>query len=121
DPRGGDQYQKRPWKHEADRRGSAPRDFKYPDALAGVDGVLKHGASLLRRKMMIGREYRPEPRQFTRNSLGVNRVRAECDAIPGCRSYIFEGPQVREFICEPDLISAGISIEISRESQPGSS
>src|SRR5258707_10464413 len=111
------EWHERPRRHQSDSQRSPPSDFEYADPFAGIDGILKYGASLFRREMMKRREHRSEPLQFRRNFHRVNRVRIVSNAILRRRFGIFECPEVWVFICEPNvrnLKSRRASLELLR-------
>jgi hypothetical protein len=86
--------------------------------LAGIDGILKYGASLFGRKVMKRRKHRSEPLQFTWDFHGINRVRVESNVIPRGCSDILEGPKVWVFIRKQYLKDLGMRMELSRKVQP---
>jgi hypothetical protein len=64
-------------------------------------------------KTMKGREHRWEPLQFTKDFHRINRVRIVCNVIPSSRTDILECPEVWVFICEPNVKSRCVSLELS--------
>ena len=80
-PRGEEEGEQRPKKHERDGDGGAAGDFENADGLAGVHGILQDGASFGGLEMVEGSEHGAEAAEFGRDFRGVHRSRMERDVI----------------------------------------